>query len=210
MGIATPLSTRGRFIVDANGRRVRLAGVNWIGAHMDDGVAPGLDRVPRGALAKTIARLGFNCVRFPFSVWMTRLTSPVPDRYLAANPDLYGSTPLQVYDACVAALTCASLIVIPNCHMLSAGWCCANDDRNDARPGHEPGDRADALRLGSAGDRWAADRGLERRGQPGDHGDPAVPDAGPYRPRHRLIGPVRQRLPPLQRQAALVLDHSFS
>ena len=128
--MATPLSTSGRFIVGANGRRVRLAGVNWIGAHMDDGVAPGLDRVPRGALAETIAGLGFNCVRFPFSVWMTRQTSPVPDRYLAANPDLYGSTPLQVYDACVAALTGAGLIVIPNCHMLSAGWCCANDDRN--------------------------------------------------------------------------------
>ena len=69
-------------------------------------------------------------MRFPFSIWMTRQTSPVPDRYLAANPDLYGFTPLQVYDACVAALTSAGLIVIPNCHMLSAGWCCANDDRN--------------------------------------------------------------------------------
>jgi hypothetical protein len=43
MGIATPLSTSGRFIVDAHGRRVRPAGVNWIGAHMDDGVAPGLN-----------------------------------------------------------------------------------------------------------------------------------------------------------------------
>jgi hypothetical protein len=27
--IATPLSTSGRFIVDAHGRRVRLAGVYW-------------------------------------------------------------------------------------------------------------------------------------------------------------------------------------
>ena len=96
MGTATPLSTSGRFIVEAHGRRVRLAGVNWIGAHMDDGVAPGLDRVPRGALAQTIAGLGFNCVRFPFSIWMTRQTSPVADRHLAANPDLYGLTPLQV------------------------------------------------------------------------------------------------------------------
>ncbi len=43
MGIATPLSTSGRFIVDANGRRVKLAGVNWIGAHMDDAVVAGLD-----------------------------------------------------------------------------------------------------------------------------------------------------------------------
>ena len=130
MTVATPLSTDGRFIVDANGRRVRLAGVNWIGAHMDDGVVAGLDRVHRSALAETIASLGFNCVRFPFSVWMTQQTSPVPDRFLTANPDLSGSAPLQVYDACVAALTGAGLIVIPNCHMLCAGWCCSNDDQN--------------------------------------------------------------------------------
>jgi hypothetical protein len=44
LGIATPLSTSGRFIVDAHGRRVRLAGVNWYGFHEDLGVAPGLDR----------------------------------------------------------------------------------------------------------------------------------------------------------------------
>jgi endoglucanase len=63
MGIATPLSTSGRFIVDANGRRIKLAGVNWIGAHMDEGVVAGLERVHRDALAQTIAGLGFNTVR---------------------------------------------------------------------------------------------------------------------------------------------------
>jgi hypothetical protein len=35
-----PLSANGRFIVDAQGRRVRLAGVNWYGFHEDLGVAP--------------------------------------------------------------------------------------------------------------------------------------------------------------------------
>jgi endoglucanase len=123
-----PLSTSGRYIVDARGRRVRLAGVNWYGAHEDDGVPPGLDHVPRTRLARTIARHGFNSVRLPFSLWMTEQASPVPDRYLAANPDLSGATPMQVYDACVEALTDAGLIVIPNCHMLDAGWCCSEDD----------------------------------------------------------------------------------
>ena len=42
--VQPPLSASGRYIVDAHGRRVRLAGVNWYGAHEDDGVAPGLDR----------------------------------------------------------------------------------------------------------------------------------------------------------------------
>src|SRR6478752_9304754 len=36
-GLVTPLSASGRYIVDAHGRRVRLAGVHWDGAHEDDG-----------------------------------------------------------------------------------------------------------------------------------------------------------------------------
>jgi endoglucanase len=123
-----PLSTSGRYIIDARGRRIRLAGVNWYGAHEDDGVVPGLERTGRRALAARIASLGFNSVRLPFSLWMTEQTSPVPDEYLGANPDLSGAAPMQVYDACVEALTGAGLIVIPNCHTLDPGWCCADDD----------------------------------------------------------------------------------
>ena len=130
--VQPPLSASGRYIVDAHGRRVRLAGVNWYGAHEDDGVVSGLDRTGRVRLARTIARLGFNSVRLPFSLWMTEQATPVPDEYLAANPDLSGgsgSTPMQVYDACVEALTGAGLVVIPNCHTLDAGWCCAETTR---------------------------------------------------------------------------------
>jgi endoglucanase len=128
--VQPPLSTSGRYIVDARGWRVRLAGVNWYGAHEDLGVAPGLDRTDRGALARRIASHGFNSVRLPFSLWMTEQTAPVPAECLAANPDLAGSTPMQVYDACVEALTEAGLVVIPNCHTLDPGWCCSADDGN--------------------------------------------------------------------------------
>jgi len=130
MQIEPPLSTSGRFIVDAHGKRVRLAGVNWYGASEDLGVPAGLDRTHRRTLARNIARHGFNSVRFPFSLWMTEQTSPVPDRYLAANRDLRGSTPMGVYDACLRALTDEGLIVIPNCHLLSCGWCCSDSDGN--------------------------------------------------------------------------------
>jgi hypothetical protein len=65
MPMEMPLSTSGRFVVDAHGRRVRLTGVNWYGAHEDLGVAPGLDRIHRGKLAQTIAWHGFNSVRLP-------------------------------------------------------------------------------------------------------------------------------------------------
>ena len=125
-----PLSASGRYIVDARGRRVRLAGVNWYGFHEDDGMAPGLDRADRRILAQRIALLGFNSVRLPFSLWMTEQATPVPSAYLAANADLAGATPMQVYDACVQALTEAGLIVIPNCHTLDAGWCCSEDDQS--------------------------------------------------------------------------------
>jgi endoglucanase len=128
--IATPLSTSGRHIVDAHGKRVRLAGVNWYGASEDFGLPAGLDRTSRSKLAELIVEQGFNCVRFPFSVWMTQQTAPIPDRYLAANPDLHGSTPVEVYDACVKTLTDQGLIVIPNCHLLDFGWCCSTTDAN--------------------------------------------------------------------------------
>jgi aryl-phospho-beta-D-glucosidase BglC (GH1 family) len=124
------LSTSGRFIVDAHGKRVRLAGVNWYGASEDIGVPAGLDCVDRNALAELIAKQGFNSVRFPFSLWMTEQTTPVADQYLLQNPDLQGSTPIQVFDACVKALTDQGLIVILNCHLLDYGWCCSNDDTN--------------------------------------------------------------------------------
>jgi endoglucanase len=130
LAVATPLSTSGRFIVDAHGKRVRLAGVNWYGASEDIGVPAGLDCVNRDTLAELIAKQGFNCVRFPFSLWMTEQTAPVADQYLLQNPDLSGSTPIQVYDACVKALTGQGLIVIPNCHLLDFGWCCSSTDTN--------------------------------------------------------------------------------
>jgi endoglucanase len=130
MSIATPLSVNGRYIVDAKGHRVRLAGVNWFGAHEDYAVVTGLHRVHRGSLAEYVASLGFNSIRLPFSLSMLTQTTAVPDFCLAANDDLYGQTPLEVYDACVEALTSAGLIVIPNCHLMDRGWCCAADDQN--------------------------------------------------------------------------------
>jgi endoglucanase len=130
MSIAVPLSVNGRYIVDARGNRVRLAGVNWFGAHEDYGVVTGLHRVHRRALAEYVASLGFNSIRLPFSLAMLSQTTPVPDFCLVENTDLYGKTPLEIYDACVEALTGAGLIVIPNCHLLDRGWCCANDDQN--------------------------------------------------------------------------------
>jgi endoglucanase len=130
MSIATPLSVSGRFIVDAAGRRVKLCGVNWAGAHQDQMVPGGLDYQPRQVIAEMLAGWGFNSVRFPFAALTVTSGSPVPAGLVSANPDLVGKTPWQVYRACVAALTAAELKVIPNYHLLFPGWCCADDDGN--------------------------------------------------------------------------------
>ena len=130
MAIATPLSVSGRWITDAHHNRVKLAGVNWAGAHQDAMTPGGLDLRHRDEIAAQIAEWGFNSVRFPFALQTVTWASPVVPAGVAANPDLVGRTPWQVYTACVQALTAAGLMVIPNCHLLYQGWCCSDDDAN--------------------------------------------------------------------------------
>ncbi len=128
MTIATPLSTSGRWIMDANGRRVKLAGVNWAGAHQDNMVPGGLDFLDRNIIAEQIAAWGFNSVRFPFALSTVQALTSVAGSQVAANPDLEGMTPWEVYLQCVNALTSAGLMVIPNCHLMYRGWCCSLSD----------------------------------------------------------------------------------
>ncbi|MEU8437837.1 cellulase family glycosylhydrolase, partial [Streptomyces sp. NPDC029216] len=141
-----PLSTRGRYIVDARGDRFRLRSGNWDGAQGSwsgsgdradpaahhagqdsHGIPLGLDRVPLPALLADFRALGLNSVRLPFSNEMLHTTAPVPDAAVAANPALRGRTPLQVYDAVVAALTDAGFAVILNNHTGTTRWCCGLD-----------------------------------------------------------------------------------
>ncbi|MER5731988.1 cellulase family glycosylhydrolase [Streptomyces sp. NPDC002138] len=141
-----PLSTRGRFIVDAKGERFRLRSGNWDGAQGSwngsgdqgdpathhagqdsHGIPLGLDRTPLPALLADFHALGLNSIRLPFSGEMLRTTAPVPDAAVAANPALRGKTPFQVYDAVVAALTADGFAVILNNHTNTTRWCCGLD-----------------------------------------------------------------------------------
>jgi endoglucanase len=132
-----PLRTAGRHIVDNNGQRFKLASVNWYGAS-DVIFAPmGLDVRHRKEIASTIRKMGFNSVRFPYSDEMI-LENPVVDPvYLSANLDLFdghefGQTfegslqnaprALDVYKACVEAMTDAGIAVIINNHITNAHW----------------------------------------------------------------------------------------
>jgi len=52
---ALPLSTQGSKIVDTNGETVRLACVNWYGAHMQRFTVDGLDKQNLDSMSQNIA-----------------------------------------------------------------------------------------------------------------------------------------------------------
>ncbi|MCP3801076.1 glycoside hydrolase family 5 protein [Allokutzneria sp. A3M-2-11 16] len=141
-----PLSTEGRYVVDAKGDRFKLKSGNWHGAsgtwtgsgdvndpanhhagEKSDGIPLGLDRAPMAAMIESFRGIGLNSIRLPFSNEMVHDTRPVPDAAVRANPVLRGKTPLQVYDAVVAALTSAGFAVILNNHTNTTRWCCGVD-----------------------------------------------------------------------------------
>ncbi|MFH9088649.1 cellulase family glycosylhydrolase [Streptomyces sp. NPDC017673] len=143
---SAPLSTRGRYIVDARGDRFRLKGANWDGAQGSwtgsgsaadpanhhagqdsHGIPLGLDRVPLPRLMADFHQSGINTVRLPFSNEMIHSTAPVPDGAVAANPGLRGRTPLEVYDAVVEALSDSGFAVVLNNHTNTSRWCCGID-----------------------------------------------------------------------------------
>ena len=78
---ALPLSTASRWIVGADGRRVKLACATWA-SHLEPAAAEGLARRGVSDIAARVAAMGFNCVRL---TWPT---------YLATNVTL-ASLPLR-------------------------------------------------------------------------------------------------------------------
>lgn len=141
-----PLSTRGRYVVDAGGNRFKLKSANWHGAqgswsgsgdindpagHHDgekaDQMPLGLDRAPIPRILAGFHELGINSIRLPFSNEMLHDQRPVSDASVAANPALRGKTPLQVFDAVIAATTAEGFAVILNNHTNTLRFCCGLD-----------------------------------------------------------------------------------
>lgn len=63
------LSTSSRWVVDESGTRVKLACVNWP-SHLEPMLAEGLSKRPVGAIAASVAAMGFNCVRLTWPTFM--------------------------------------------------------------------------------------------------------------------------------------------
>ncbi|KAJ6567996.1 cellulase [Mycena vulgaris] len=145
-----PLSTRGRYVVDANGDRFKLKGGNWHGAsgtwtgsgdinddanhHANENghtMPLGLQYVPIAQILDSFEEMGINTIRLPFSNAMIHDTTPVQDAWVTANPQFRGMTPLQVYDAVIKALTDRGFAVIINNHTAKSIWCCGVADGNE-------------------------------------------------------------------------------
>lgn len=122
-----PLHTKGRYVVDANDKRFKMASINWYGASDELFVPGGLDVQHRSTIAKTIRRLGFNSVRMPYADELVITNPKIQPHLLAANPDLVGLRALDVFEAVVQSLTEEGLAVIINNHITSATWCCGAD-----------------------------------------------------------------------------------
>ena len=128
---ALPLHTSGRWLVDATGKRVKLAGVNWYGAEQLDAVPAGLQCQSADAIAATIAAGGFNVVRLPWATNAWVGTAPkVPPVAVAGDPSLRGTDARGVFDAVIAALARHGVMVILDNHVGRPDWCCAANDGN--------------------------------------------------------------------------------
>jgi len=123
---AFPLTTKGRWIVDQKGQRVKLHGTNWYGGSDGWSVVGGLDHNSVAKVVKLIRELGFNSVRLPFSNAMLHMTETSAEA-IKANPQLAGKSPLEVFDATVAELSAQGIYVVLNNHTTSSVWCCGWD-----------------------------------------------------------------------------------
>lgn len=147
---APPLSTRGRYIVDAAGNRFKLKAGNWHGAsgtwkghgepaldfnhHAGENahnLPLGLQYIPILVILDSFESIGINTIRLPFSSEMVHDPQVVEDEWVQANPNLRGKTPLEVFDAVIEALTKRGFAVILNNHTIRSRWCCGVNDGNE-------------------------------------------------------------------------------
>jgi hypothetical protein len=84
--IIFPLFTEKSKIIDGRGRRVKLAGVNWSGAHMCRHCVDGLEFRKLRDICREIRSLGFNCVRLTFSLQLFFDNNQIDKKFLRANP----------------------------------------------------------------------------------------------------------------------------
>ena len=119
-GIATPLSTVGRDIVDANGEPVILRGVNWFGFETETHLVHGLWARDYDDMLAQIAGLGYDTIRLPFSLEAIDSSEPVaPSTAGGINAALAGKTPLEAMDVIIDAAARHGLLILLDNHSLA-------------------------------------------------------------------------------------------
>ena len=121
------LHTKGRFIVDRDGHRVKLASVNWFGGESGEFVVGGLDKQP---LLEDRAHDPARRLQLRPAAVVERAGREEPGRgagLLSANPRLQGKRALSVFDAVVEEAGRQGLMVILDNHRSRGDWCCDED-----------------------------------------------------------------------------------
>ncbi|PIA51561.1 hypothetical protein AQUCO_01100425v1 [Aquilegia coerulea] len=142
---AMPLYANSRWIVNGEGKRVKLACVNWP-SHLETLLAQGLDKKPVTEIAKTIVLNGFNCVRFTWPVALATndsLASTLVENHfrslglngaiagLRANNPIFLRLPIiRAFQIIVKILGNNNVMVILDNHLSKPGWCCQQTDGN--------------------------------------------------------------------------------
>lgn len=148
-----PLSTTSRWIVDADGARVKLRCVNWAG-HMETHMPEGLHRQSVDTIAQFIADQGFNCVRLTYSIdWALNPNESVADGFggaadragvpehqaeltgfyqdaVALNPYLANATVRDAFGEVIDRLWERGVMTVLDNHVSRAQWCCNLTDGN--------------------------------------------------------------------------------
>ncbi|KAH6825046.1 hypothetical protein C2S53_006963 [Perilla frutescens var. hirtella] len=109
-------------------------------------IAEGLEKKPLNYIAKEIAALGFNCVRFTWPTYMfTRpeygsvTVSKSLDKFNLStakagiaknNPQFLNMKVVDLHEAVVNELGKNKVMVVLDNHVSLPGWCCSDDDGN--------------------------------------------------------------------------------
>ncbi|KAI1168547.1 glycoside hydrolase family 5 protein [Nemania serpens] len=151
LGVKLPLKTSSRWILDADGKRVKLRCVNWAG-HLETNTPEGLNKQPVDHIADFVAAQGFNCVRLTYSIdHALNPNAPLSQSFTSAataagvdvsamnsayaqivekNPFAASGTTRDAYEAVISALWDRGVMTILDNHVSKASWCCGLTDGN--------------------------------------------------------------------------------
>ncbi len=117
---STPLSTQNEKIIDAQGNRVLLRGVNWFGFETDTHIPHGLWARDYKSMIAQMKQLGYNTIRLPYSVQALKSSNISSVAYsIGSNNDFNGKTPLQAMDLIIQEAANQGLYVILDNHGLN-------------------------------------------------------------------------------------------